>query len=85
MKYTRPREGVGSLDNGAAFYQSCLKYYLTVDMSADDVHQLGLDEVDRIAKLMENVTPKFRLNLHCSFLTCSLIVHLYAFMHQYGV
>ena len=28
---------------------------MTVDMSADDVHELGLQEVDRIALLMEGV------------------------------
>ena len=55
MMNTRPQEGIGSLPDGDAAYQSCLKYYLTVDMSADEVHQLGLSEVDRIAKLMEVV------------------------------
>ena len=41
-------QGVASLPNGHAFYDYCLAYYTTTDMSATEIHTLGLGEVARI-------------------------------------
>ncbi len=40
--------GVGRLPQGREFYQQTLRYYTSTDMTAEAVHQLGLDEVARL-------------------------------------
>lgn len=47
----KPR-GVGSLPDGQDFYNNRLAHYTTTDLTADQVHQIGLDEVKRIRKEM---------------------------------
>ncbi|MCW8127735.1 DUF885 domain-containing protein [Microbulbifer halophilus] len=44
--------GVGSLPNGEAYYNNRLAHYTTTDLTADQVHRIGLDEVARIRKEM---------------------------------
>jgi uncharacterized protein (DUF885 family) len=44
-----------SLPNGAAFYQNRSNFYTTTEMSVDDIHSLGLDEVKRIRGEMQTV------------------------------
>jgi uncharacterized protein (DUF885 family) len=41
------------LPDGEAYYQSLIREYATVDMSAEEIHQLGLSEVSRIHAEME--------------------------------
>jgi len=41
-------DGVWKLPNGKAFYKSRLKHFTTTDMSADEIHNIGLEEVARI-------------------------------------
>ncbi|MEZ9140140.1 MULTISPECIES: DUF885 family protein [unclassified Shewanella] len=43
------------MPNGDAFYQNRVEYYTTLNMTADEVHQLGLKEVARIRAEMEQV------------------------------
>jgi uncharacterized protein (DUF885 family) len=47
--------GVGNFPNGEAFYNYQLASSTTTDMSADEVHELGLFEVARIRGEMEQV------------------------------
>ena len=42
------RDGVWKLPRGKEFYQSRLKHFTTTDMSADEIHNIGLKEVARI-------------------------------------
>lgn len=49
------RDGVWKLPNGEAFYNSRLKYYTTTDMTAEEIHQIGLDEVARIKTEMQDI------------------------------
>lgn len=44
-----------SLPGGKRFYAEQIYRYATVDMSADEIHQLGLDEVARIRAEMEAI------------------------------
>ncbi|MCW8832083.1 MAG: DUF885 domain-containing protein [Colwellia sp.] len=44
-----------SLPNGDAYYQNRVQHYTTLSMSADDVHQQGLDEVKRIRAEMDAI------------------------------
>ena len=47
--------GVGVRKNGAAFYDALLASYTTTDLSADEVHELGLSEVARIQDEMRRI------------------------------
>ncbi len=45
---TRTEIGVSEIPEGKEYYQNRLNYYTTLDLSAEEVHQIGLDEVERI-------------------------------------
>jgi len=44
-----------SLPDGEAFYENRVRYYTTLNMNSDQVHQLGLKEVKRIRAEMETI------------------------------
>ncbi len=46
-------DGAWSLPNGDAYYAARLKYYTTTDLTADQIHQIGLDQVAAIRAEME--------------------------------
>ncbi|HEY8570715.1 DUF885 domain-containing protein [Microbulbifer sp.] len=58
-------KGASSLPDGEAFYNSRLSVYTTLPLSAEQVHQIGLDEVARIRKEMEGIKDQvgFKGNL----------------------
>ena len=45
--------GVWSLPNGDDFYASRLRSYTTTDYTAEEIHQIGLSEVERIGNRMK--------------------------------
>ena len=45
---TRKTIGVSETPNGKAYYQSRIDYYTTLELSPEQIHQKGLDEVGRI-------------------------------------
>mgnify|MGYP003651977282 CR=1 FL=1 len=47
--------GVGSQPNGEAYYNYSLSSQTTTDLTAEEIHQIGLDEVDRIHAEMEAI------------------------------
>ena len=47
--------GVWSLPNGDEFYALRLKFYTTTDYSAEEIHNIGLSEVTRITKRMQEI------------------------------
>jgi len=47
--------GVGGMASGADYYRSRLDTYTTLDLTADQVHQIGLDEVARLRGQMEAI------------------------------
>ncbi|ACA84353.1 DUF885 domain-containing protein [Shewanella woodyi] len=44
-----------SLPDGEAFYENRVRYYTTLEMTSDQVHELGLEEVKRIRGEMEAI------------------------------
>ncbi|MEM1380368.1 MAG: DUF885 domain-containing protein [Pseudomonadota bacterium] len=48
-------QGIGRFDRDGAYYASLLKNYTTTDLSADEIHALGLAEVERIHKEMRAI------------------------------
>lgn len=47
--------GVSALPNGTAFYNQMLRSYTTTDLTAAEIHQIGLDEVERLRADMEAI------------------------------
>ena len=52
---TRESGGVSNQPNGEAYYQNRVAYYTTLDISAEEVHQIGLKEVTRIKGEMQKI------------------------------
>lgn len=48
-------DGAWSLPNGDAYYAARLKYYTTTDLTADQIHRIGLDQVASIRAEMETL------------------------------
>jgi len=55
---TRTTTAASELPEGSAFYQSQIREYVTRDMSAREIHDLGLAEVARISAEMEAVKQR---------------------------
>ena len=51
----RESSGISDIPNGTAYYQHAIKNYTTTNMTADEIHELGLKEVARILSEMEEV------------------------------
>jgi uncharacterized protein (DUF885 family) len=47
--------GVSAVPGGRAYYDFLLRYYTTTDLSAEQIHELGLSEVKRIRADMDTV------------------------------
>jgi uncharacterized protein (DUF885 family) len=48
-------DGVWKFPDGEAFYAHQLRHYTTTDMTADEIHELGLAEVDRLQAEMKAI------------------------------
>lgn len=55
MPAGRETSGIAVLPGGAEYYNFQIKLFTTTTMSADEIHQIGLDEVARIEAEMEKV------------------------------
>ena len=51
----RESSGIADIPRGEEFYKHQIKLYTTTDMTAEEIHQLGLREVERISKEMMEV------------------------------
>ncbi len=51
----RPELGINAIPGGRAYYDFLLSYYTTTDMTAEEIHALGLSEVARIRGEMDAV------------------------------
>jgi len=51
----RERSGISAIPNGKEYYNHAIKFYTTTNMTADEIHNLGLKEVARILSEMEKV------------------------------
>lgn len=55
LKASLPQSGVSAIPQGKEYYNFLIKSYTTTEMSADEIHSLGLKEVARIKAEMEKV------------------------------
>lgn len=55
--FPNTREGLGAatMPDGEAYYEHKTRYYTTQDLSPQEVHEIGLDEVTRIRSEMETI------------------------------
>lgn len=51
----RVNDGISAVPHGKAYYNHSIKNYTTTNMTADEIHELGLKEVARILGEMEKV------------------------------
>ena len=54
--------GVDKIPDGAAFYQNRAEYYTTTDLSAEQIHQIGLEEVKRIRAEMAEIIEQLEFD-----------------------
>jgi len=47
--------GIGTTDEGREYYKALVRYFTTLDLTPDEVHQIGLDEVARIRTEMDAI------------------------------
>lgn len=52
--------GVGGQPNGVAYYNHRLSTQTTTDLTAEEIHQIGLDEVARIRKEMQGIMSEVK-------------------------
>ena len=52
---SRETSGFNALPEGDAYYQYAIRLYTTTDMTAEEIHTLGLNEVARIQSEMEKI------------------------------
>ena len=43
---------------GPEFYRQCLKFHTSTNLTVTEIHQLGLDEVERIEREMEDIVTE---------------------------
>ena len=54
----RKSDSASTLPGGAAWYASRVRTHTTTDLTPDQIHQIGLDEVARIGKRMDAIAAK---------------------------
>lgn len=69
LPHARDTVGLGALPGGKAYYNYLIEQNTTLPMTAEQVHQLGLNEVARITRELEAVKTKvgFKGDLHAFF------------------
>jgi uncharacterized protein (DUF885 family) len=55
LKAARTTTGISDIPNGKSLYNYMIKLFTTTNMTADEIHKLGLSEVARISSEMEKI------------------------------
>lgn len=63
LKAVRPNIAASSLPKGHEFYQKCLDFHLGFHITPEEVHETGLQEVERIGIEMDKVISDLELNI----------------------
>ncbi|MBI9011499.1 MAG: DUF885 domain-containing protein [Clostridiales bacterium] len=62
LEVSRVTRGVWQVPDGDEYYQHTLKYYTTTDYTPEEIHELGLKEVERIVKELEDMSEELGYN-----------------------
>jgi len=55
QKYANTNDGIWSLPNGDQYYQLQIRSYTTTDYTANEIHEMGVNEVKRISNRMGEI------------------------------
>lgn len=55
LPHARTVVGIGTTEEGREYYRALVRYFTTLDMSPDEVHEIGLKEVARIRSEMDTI------------------------------
>jgi uncharacterized protein (DUF885 family) len=55
QKYANTNDGIWSLPNGNEYYQLQIRSYTTTDYTANEIHEMGVNEVKRISNRMSEI------------------------------
>ena len=55
QKYANTNDGIWSLPNGDEYYQLQIRSYTTTDYTANEIHEMGVNEVKRISNRMGKI------------------------------
>ncbi|HEY8020869.1 MAG TPA: DUF885 domain-containing protein, partial [Thermoanaerobaculia bacterium] len=55
LPHARATLGAADLPNGAAYYRQQIRHFTSLDLAPEEIHRIGLAEVDRIDKEMQAV------------------------------
>ena len=55
QKYANTNDGIWSLPNGDEYYQLQIRSYTTTDYTANEIHEMGVNEVKRISNRMNEI------------------------------
>ncbi|MFL2721881.1 MAG: DUF885 domain-containing protein [Gammaproteobacteria bacterium] len=55
QKYANTNDGIWSLPNGDEYYQLQIRNYTTTDYTANEIHEMGVNEVKRISNRMGEI------------------------------
>lgn len=58
LPHCRKSDSASALPGGAAWYAAGVKAHTTTDLTPEQIHQIGLDEVARIGKRMDEIATK---------------------------
>jgi uncharacterized protein (DUF885 family) len=58
LPHCRKNDSASALPGGAAWYASRVKAHTTTDLTPDEIHAIGLEEVARIGKRMDEIAVK---------------------------
>jgi uncharacterized protein (DUF885 family) len=58
LPHCRKSDSASALPGGTAWYASRVRAHTTTDLTPDQIHQIGLDEVARIGKRMDEIAAK---------------------------
>ena len=63
-KFLRPEPGLLSNNHGKQIYQEILYYYLGTNITAEEIHKIGLDEVKHITRQAKSIIRKLGYNMN---------------------
>ena len=55
---SRDTIGIGNVSGGMEYYEYLSKYFTTTELTPDEIHQIGLDEIKRIRSEMNEIIKK---------------------------
>lgn len=62
MPNTRTDLGVVNLPQGKEYYQACLRWHLSINVTAEEIHDIGLKQVEDVSKEIRTIMTKAQFN-----------------------